>query len=92
MSPHQPDQNHGTTPERFEYFMIRLTRSDKDPERVAGLVERLGSGEKRSFETGDQLVRMVGGWFEFHLNLQPSTEHRNAGDQGPTTSSLGTGA
>ncbi len=63
MSPHQPDEGPGTTSERFEYFMVRLTRSDQEPERVAGLVERLGSGEKRSFETGDQLLRMVGGWF-----------------------------
>lgn len=92
MSQHPPDEAHGTPSERFEYFMIRVTRSDKDPERVAGLVERLGSGEKRSFETGDQLLRMVGGRFEFSLNLQPSTGHRNPGDPGPTNSSLGDGA
>ncbi len=88
MSLHSPDEDHGTTSERFEYFMIRVTRSDKDPERVAGLVERLGSGEKRSFETGAQLLQMVGGWFEFSLNLQSSTGHRNPGDPGPTNSSL----
>jgi hypothetical protein len=92
MSPHPPDEDQGTTSERFEYFMIRLTRSDKDPERVAGLVERLGSGEKRSFETGDQLLRMVGGWFAFSFNLQPPAGHRNPGDYGPTPSSLGDGA
>jgi hypothetical protein len=62
MSPHQPDEEQGLPSERFEYFMIRLSRSDKHPERMAGLVERLGSGEKRSFETGDQLIQMVGGW------------------------------
>lgn len=87
-----PDDDHGTTSERFEYFMIRVTRSDKDPDRVAGLVERLGSGEKRSFETGDQLLRMVGGWFESSLNLQSPTGHRNAGGAGSTNSSLGDGA
>lgn len=92
MSPHSPDEDHGTTSERFEYFMIRVRRSNQDPERVAGLVERLGSGEKRSFETGDQLLRMVGGWFAFSLNLQPSTGPRNPGDHGPTNSSLGDGA
>ncbi len=70
MSLHPPDADHGTTTsERFEYFMIRVTRSDKDPDRVSGLVERLGSGEKRTFETGDQLLRMVGGWFESSLKL-----------------------
>jgi hypothetical protein len=92
MAPHLPDDDRGTTSDRFEYFMVRLTRSDKDPERVAGLVERIGSGEKRSFETGDQLLRMVGGWFAFNLNLQPSTGHRNPGDSGSTNSSLGEGA
>ena len=86
------DQDRETTSERFEYFMVRLTRSDRDPERVAGLVERIGSGEKRSFETGDQLLRMVGGWFALNLNLQPSTGHRNPGDSGSTISSLGDGA
>lgn len=89
MAPHPPDEDHGTTSERFEYFMIRVTRSDKDPERVAGLVERLGSGEKRSFESGDQLLQMVGRWFEFSLNLQPATGHRNPGDPRSTTSPLG---
>ncbi len=92
MSMHSPDTDHGTTSERFEYFMIRVRRSDKDPERVAGLVERLGSGEKRSFETGDQLLQMVGGWYEFSLNLQPPTGHRNPGEYGPTNPSLGDGA
>ena len=92
MSLPPPDEDHGMTSERFEYFMIRLTRSDNDPERLAGLVERLGSGEKRSFETGDQLLRMVGGWFAFSLNLQPPTGHRNPGDYGPTNPSLGDGA
>jgi hypothetical protein len=55
-------------------------------------VERLGSGEKRSFETGDQLLRMVGGWFESSLNLQSPTGRRNAGGVGSTNSSLGNGA
>jgi hypothetical protein len=92
MSLHPPDDDHGTTSERFEYFMIRVTRSDKDPDRVSGLVERLGSGEKRSFQTGDQLLRMVGGWFESSLNLQSPTGHRNPGGVGSTNSSLGDGA
>jgi hypothetical protein len=88
MSPLPPDEDSGAPSERFEYFMIRITRTDKDPDRVAGLVERLGSGEKRSFETGDQLLHMVGGRFAFDLNLQPATGHRNPGDNESTDSSL----
>jgi hypothetical protein len=92
MWPHPTVDDPGTRSERFEYFMIRLTRSDNDPERVAGLVERLGSGEKRSFETGDQLLQMVGRWFAFSPNLQPPAGHRNPGDYGPTNPALGDGA
>ncbi len=92
MSLHPPDDGHGTTSERFDYFMIRVTRSDNDRDRVSGLVERLGSGEKRSFETGDQLLRMVGGWFESSFKLQSPTGHRNAGGAGSTNSPLGESA
>lgn len=91
MSTHPPD-GEDTTGQRFEYFMIRMTRSEQEPQRVAGLVERLGSGEKRSFETGDQLLRMVGGWFDLNLNLQLPAGHRNPGDRGPTHAPLGDGA
>jgi hypothetical protein len=90
MSPHPLDES-GTVSERFEYFMIRVTRSDKDPERVSGLLERLGSGEKRSFETGNQLLQMVGGWFAFDLNLQPLTEPRNPTDNESTDPPLAGG-
>ncbi len=78
MAPHPPNEDQGTTSERFEYFMIRLRRSDKDPERLAGLVERLGSGEKRSFDTGEQLLRLVSGGFADGAKMQPVSGHRNA--------------
>jgi hypothetical protein len=45
---------------------------------VAGLIERLGSGQKRSFDTGEQLVRLVGGGFAPELNMQPANGDRNA--------------
>jgi hypothetical protein len=65
-------------PERFEYFMVRVTRSAHHPNRIAGLVERLGSGEKRSFDTGEQLLELVGGGFPLGSNMQSRTGHRNA--------------
>ena len=93
MSLHPPEDDHGTTTvERFEYFMIRVTRSDRDPDRISGLLERLGTGEKRPFETGDQLLRMVGGWFESSLKLQSATGHRNPDGAGSNNPSLGDGA
>ncbi len=48
----------------FEYFVVRLSRSGTEPGRVAGLIERLGSGEKRRFNTGEHLLRLVTFWSE----------------------------
>ena len=45
----------------FDYFMVRLHRRVSEPDRLSGQVERLGSGERRRFDTGEQLVRLVGG-------------------------------
>jgi hypothetical protein len=70
---HEPDVENGKR-ERFDYFMVRLSRTDREPERLAGLIERLGSGEKRSFETGEQLIRLVGGWGEVYVDVQPAGE------------------
>jgi hypothetical protein len=73
---HDPGTGDGAT-QRFEYFMVRVTRTPHQPERIAGLVERLGSGEKRSFDTGEQLLRLVGGGFPGN-NMLGGTGHRNA--------------
>ena len=87
---HAPE--HGSeVAERFEYFMVRLTRSPHDPDRMAGLIERLGSGQKRSFDTGEQLVRLVGGGFAVELNMQPTNGDRNAGEGHTTGPSLDDG-
>jgi hypothetical protein len=48
--------------EQFDYFMVRVVRSADEPERVAGQVERLGTGEKRAFGTGSQLAQLVASW------------------------------
>lgn len=68
----QPSNVEDGTLERFDYFMVRLCRTAREPNRMAGLVERLGSGEKRSFDTGEQLVRLVGGWAGGHIDVQPA--------------------
>lgn len=48
----------------FEYFMVRVRRSADDPGVLTGQVERLGTGEKRAFLTGSQLIRLVAAWPE----------------------------
>lgn len=78
--------------ERFEYYMIRLARSAGEPDRVTGLVERLGSGEKRSFDTGEDLIRLFGDWFALDLNMQPAPTDRNAVQPETTGSPFDAGA
>ena len=77
MTAHQPGTEGGMH-ERFEYFMVRVIRSAHEPGRVAGLIERLGSGEKRSFDTGEQLAQLVGGNFSPDVNMQSAHMGRNA--------------
>jgi hypothetical protein len=77
MTAHEPGSEGGVH-ERFEYFMVRVTRSTREPGRVTGLIERLGSGEKRSFDTGEQLAQLVGGNFAPDVNMQSAESGRNA--------------
>jgi len=46
----------------FDYFVVRLNRTDPNPNRIAGLVERLGSGEKKPFDTAEHLTRLISSW------------------------------
>jgi hypothetical protein len=46
----------------FEYYMVRIRRSDADPRQVTGHVECLGTGEKRRFGCGEDLARLVAAW------------------------------
>ena len=52
--------------ERFAYYMIRMAQphedSASDAERVTGVIERLASGEKRTFGNADELLRLVTEW------------------------------
>ena len=48
----------------YDYFVVRLNRTDPKPDRITGLIERLGSGEKHPFETAEHLARLISGWRE----------------------------
>jgi hypothetical protein len=74
---HEPEHE-GEVLERFEYFMVRLTRSANAPDRLTGLIERLGFGEKRSFDTGEQLLRLVSSGFADDAKMLPGAGLRNA--------------
>ena len=46
----------------FAYFTIRvrLATGDGNPYMVSGIVEDLATGQKHSFESGEDLLRIVG--------------------------------
>jgi hypothetical protein len=46
----------------YDYFVVRLSRNDANQDRLTGLVERLGSGEKKPFDTAEHLARLISGW------------------------------
>lgn len=47
----------------FSYFMIRVQRPVPTSQAtMSGLIERLGTGEKKSFHTGAQLLELLGAW------------------------------
>jgi hypothetical protein len=57
------------SPQRFEYFMLRLHRPAARPEAagadglpLAGTVERLGTGDKRTFADAVELTRLMDDW------------------------------
>ncbi len=47
---------------QFEYFMLRVHRAEERPDAIAGQVERLGTGEKRRFDTAGELLALVERW------------------------------
>lgn len=51
-----------SAPDHFEYFMIRLARWPNGPVEMIGLAELLRTGEKRRFDSGEQLLRLIGEW------------------------------
>jgi len=49
-------------PDSFEYYMIRVRRTAAHPDQVTGQVERLETGEKLGFASGEHLARLVALW------------------------------
>jgi hypothetical protein len=45
--------------ERFAYFMVRIQTNADTRARSFGVVERLGTGRKESFESIEELVRLL---------------------------------
>lgn len=49
---------------RFAYYLLRVGRTEEhsaadQPDDLQGLAERLGTGEKRQFSSGDELLEFL---------------------------------
>jgi hypothetical protein len=64
MSDAQPfDEPVDPGPHRLGYFIVRVRSSATHGSgECAGLVERLSTGEKRTFRTSEELARVVEEW------------------------------
>ena len=50
-------------PAPVTHYMLRVTLpDDRGDGAVSGLIERLGTGEKRPFASAAQLIRLVTAW------------------------------
>ena len=74
--------------DRFSYYMIRIRHAVEDrTDALAGVVERLGSGQKQDFAGGEELLRLLGRWIDGRPNMPPvigggktSGDGRTSGD------------
>lgn len=61
MSREPVDQEETVTP--YAYVVLRVRRFDRGADvGLVGVAERLGTGEKRSFATGEELLRLIALW------------------------------
>lgn len=55
----------------MEFFMIRVDPDRSvEPPRISGVIEDLGTGEKLTFASTAELVRLLGSWPEPVSNMQ----------------------
>lgn len=66
----------------FWYFMICIPRAGPArPATVSGVIERLGTGEKRPFADGAQLIELLGSWSD-GSKMQVPAEAGNGEESG----------
>lgn len=61
--------------DEFTYYMVRIRHSPADDrDLLAGIIERLGSGEKQGFAGADELIRLLNAWTEGAPNMRVGTD------------------
>jgi hypothetical protein len=65
--------------EQFDYFMIRVRRAAPDgtDEPLSGVAERLGTGDKWRFDSGEELLHIVAHRSPRSINMQLFQEPDN---------------
>ena len=72
----------------FSYFLVRLRGTARGPDvGLAGMVERLGTGEKRSFASADELLALVAGWRGASASIEETSPAGQPADDAPPTPS-----
>jgi hypothetical protein len=65
--------------ERFTYFMLRIRRPEELPDdSVSGLVEQLATGEKRSFASMEELIRIIRRWLDAYRMIEQELPNSKA--------------
>ncbi|HEX5436537.1 MAG TPA: hypothetical protein VFW98_05240 [Gemmatimonadaceae bacterium] len=59
MSADSPNDSKEQEERVVAYFMLRVRQHRDDPTSLSGIIERLGTGTKQSFENGDELIRLL---------------------------------
>lgn len=62
----------------FAYYVVRLRVNVPDEgASIAGVVERLGTGRKHSFQEGQELLRLLVDWSDAPSKMPPAAETGN---------------
>lgn len=60
------------------YFLIRVSHPlAGDPRTLPGMVERLGIGEKRSLQSGEERLRLLAVWPGMETKIRPNIQSGN---------------
>ena len=65
--------------DEYDYFMIRIRRPSADAlgQPLSGILERLGTGEKKGFESDVELLRLVRPESGLEVNVRGGPESGN---------------